>query len=143
MATKFAEMTIQSIINHAYLLTELSNTYIYTRSFTSKEYDKVFNNMGLCKGYDCRCKNAVPSFETLKKRGFIYKIAEEHYHVYRDNTSYFGDGETIDMTDEQYNNLPDYFKNMVTVEERVRYTYAFNYNKVNEIINFATHIQSF
>jgi hypothetical protein len=141
MAIKFAEMTIQSIINHANLLRLLSNTYIYTHSFTSKEYNKVFNDLGLCKGYDCRCKNAVPSLETLKKRGFIHKIAEEHYLVYRDNTSYCG--EIIDITDEQYNNLPDYFKDMVTVEERVRYTYAFDYIKVNEIIDFAAHIQSF
>ena len=146
MATEFDHMTIQSLTNYSCLLFCLQHSFIYGTNFTRKVYNETVEKLGFQHFCDCRAQDSFPVFDTLKRNGFIIKIDEIHSHVFKDISQgycgYYG-GDIIDMTDEEYQNLPKYFKDMVEVEDRVTYIYKFNCKKINKLIEFANYILKF
>ena len=133
----FMNITIQQMTKMAETLLMLAKYPCITfAEFTSKTYNDI--RLSSRKNQDAMC-----ALETLCKYGFIEVTRTEHFYVYMYETGCKWDREMIDMTDEQYEMLPEFFKKDVRKEERKRNYYHINHNKVNHFIEVNTNIVRF
>ena len=140
MAKQFENFTIYQILRYGTILREIISCPMLATPF----YRSVFDNCANTCGFYRKSRNAYmgtddwrPSFDALRKNGFIEVVKTETYNVYVDTDSDYYHPEIINMTDEQYNNLPQFFKNKVEIQIRNRNVYKLNLFKINEFVSFA------
>lgn len=101
---------------------------------------KAYNNIR-CSSW--KTQDEMCTLDTLRKYGFIEVTRTEHFYEYLYETGYNWNKEKVDMTDEQYEMLPEFFKKNVHKEERKRNYYRINHNKANRFIKINTDIVRF
>ena len=143
MATQFTHFTIDQIFHYASILGKIYNSSLNVDiPFTRSDFTKYAENE---QWYQKHCsmgrKNWAPKFDTLVSQGFIFKHHEEEYHVYKYDEYGHSYGDIIDITDEQYDNLPQFFKDMVEIENRKRYYYRLNIEKIVQLIDLADRLR--
>lgn len=143
MATQFTHFTIDQIFHYANILGKIYKSLLNMDiPFTRSDFTKCAENEQWYQEYCFRGeKNWAPKFDTIVSQGFIFKHHEEEYHVYRYDEDSYSYGDIIDMTDEEYNNLPQFFKDMVKIENRKRYYYQLNTRKIVQFIDLANKLQ--
>jgi len=132
--TKYQNKTPQEIRTLAQDLLEIVEKLGNQKTFTSKEYNAVrvyhdYHRANITDSY-------YPALNTLRKNGYVFVDRVEKWEVFvrRDNTGY-GENEVLkDLTSEVYDMLPDSLKSDIIKETRVRYHYAFNAGKIQELI---------
>lgn len=90
---------------------------------------------------DFRNHYFVPTIDTLRKWGLVNIAEEETYTLYgmMDNWNNF---EVIEnMTQEIYAILPKQLQNMITIQERKRYVYIFNLERLNNLIVYRNKVK--
>lgn len=122
--TKMAE-TLDIICNRP----EMANL-----TFTSKQFNAIRDS-------SWQARNAMCTLETLRKYGFVSVAEEIEYNVYV-RTDRWG-CETVDMTDEQYEMLPECFKVEVHKESRKKYLYVINIMRATNFIEATAQLVHF
>lgn len=107
-------------------LVTLRDNLLNPYDFSNREFTTLHTS--------CLCT----TLKTLLNYGLIEVKSVDTYHVYVDDTCYGGD--VIDMTDEDYERLPEFFKGMVKMQTRKRNHYTINVNNVNEFIALASRV---
>lgn len=146
MAKQLENLTIYQILRYDAILREIARCPMLIVPF----YRSVFNSCAETCGFYHKSNYVFyngnagmgeddwrPSFDTLRKNGFIEIVDIETYHVYVEADSGRCRPEIINITDEEYNNLPEYFKSKVEVQTRTRNIYKLNAHKIKEIAALA------
>lgn len=146
MANQFENFTIYQILRYDAILQEITHCPMLATPFYRSIFDSCANTCGFYHKSQRRWSNGNaemgtndwrPSFDTLVKKGFIEVVETETYNVYVDANSSYYDPEVIDMTDEQYNNLPQFFKDKVEIQPRKRNIYKINPFTIKELMSLA------
>ena len=82
------------------------------------------------------------SLQTLRKHGLVVVDHQEKWNVYTRETCGGWDTEVLDITDEQYENLPKCFKDEVSIESRKRNHYRLNCQRYNDFFIIVNNIKS-
>lgn len=95
--------------------------------FISKQYDEWDN-----------CSFVNVNLNTLRKHNFVKvnHTTERKIFTVKDRW----DTTVVDMTIEQYNNLPDFFKDQVTIETRKTNHYEININRCCDFMLIYRHL---
>ena len=121
----FGNVTINDILRFRTSVSFLLDV-CFAAPFTSAFYDGNAD-------FGCVCP------QSLLKHNFIKVAHIETWNVYVAEDRW-GNKEVIDITDEQYNNLPDYFKIQVEKQTRKRYYYEINEVRCLEFMKFTRDI---
>lgn len=79
------------------------------------------------------------SFSTIVKHNFVKVVRTELWDVYRGSDDW---DDIIPITTEEYENLPQYFKDNVKVETRTRYYYAIDRKRCTAFRDMCVNIAS-
>ena len=152
MAKQLENFTIYQILHYSAILQDIARCPMLTAPF----YRSIFNDCAEDYGFYHKVgtlhpQNAYmgtddwrPSFDCLVKYGFIEVIDIETYILYvKLNEWGYPTNEIIEMTDEQYEKLPEFFQKQVTTQLRKRYLYKLNLQKVDEIVALAEFLRNF
>lgn len=103
-------------------------------TFTTKQFNTIRNS-------SWQTRNAMCTLETLRKYGFVSVAKVIDYNVYVRIDKW--DNEVIDMTDEQYEMLPECFKAEVRKESRRKYLYVINIMQATNFIEATAQLVHF
>lgn len=120
---------IKSLADDSWFLT----THFFHNEFTRNQFNSI-REEHIGNGY---VKMRTLSFETLVKYGVIVKSRTEIYHVYVKHYNWGNSMVLSDITDELWATLPQSIRSELDIdrEERKRYYYTINYDKVNELMS--------
>ncbi len=121
----FDNVTISKTLAIGAMVDRLLN-YYGEGIFTSAEYDTV--DLNLC------------TLNTLRKHKFvtINHVVERTIFVVKDNW----DTTIVDMTMDQYKNLPDFFKSQVNIEKRITNYYELNIARCADFVMLCHNISA-
>lgn len=129
----FVGGTVFDILNMAKTLEKIPIPSCTT--FTSNDYDRWVPK-NVWKGRD------GVSLQTLRKHGLVVVDHVETWNVYTRDCCGGWDTEVLDITDEQYENLPKCFKDEVRIEPRKRNYYRLNSQRCNDFCLLVRNIKS-
>lgn len=121
--------TVSDILRMGYVINRLMCLYGDCSTFTSANFDDMLTNIASCDS----C-----TLQTLRKHRFIkvHRVTERKIFTVRNHW----DVDVVDMTVEQYNNLPDYFKSQVEIETRKTNHYILHVTRCKALIKLVNDI---
>lgn len=154
MAKQLEHFTIYQILHYSAILQDIAHcprlgVPFYRSTFNDRAkacgfYHKNSREWSYIKNAEMGDDDWRPSFDCLVKYGFIEVVNIETYTVYVKLSEWgYPTNEIIEMTDEQYEKLPEFFQKQVTTQLRKCYLYKLNLQKFDETIALAELLHNF